>query len=196
MIVIDASALLEVLLRTGAAAAAEEVLFGGSALHAPHVLDLEVAQVLRRYVLRGELRPRRAAQAYAFSVTPHGKRGACGATPYTSMSNKTSMDFCDMSRPSPSAEALDDLTTALRIERYPHHLFLTRGLVAARECHRVRRVLPRPGRNPECAAADIGPQAVDGARTRCVGPVGRRRIVEPLAAAGRPPSCSDPRAVA
>jgi predicted nucleic acid-binding protein len=52
-------------------------------LHAPHVLDLEVAQVLRRYVRAGELRPGRAA------------------------------------------EALNDLT-ALRIERYPHHLFLTR----------------------------------------------------------------------
>ncbi|MGO9741058.1 MAG: type II toxin-antitoxin system VapC family toxin [Roseiarcus sp.] len=53
MIVVDASALLEVLLRTPAAAAIEKEFYAfGAELHAPHLIDLEIAQVLRRYVLR------------------------------------------------------------------------------------------------------------------------------------------------
>jgi predicted nucleic acid-binding protein len=83
LIVVDASALLELLLRTPAAAAVEARLFGGETVHAPHVLDLEVAQVLRRYERAGSLSAMRAR------------------------------------------EALDDLV-AFRIERYPHHLFLSR----------------------------------------------------------------------
>ena len=47
MIVVDASALLEVLLRTPAANAVEDRLFApGQTLHAPHLLDVEVAQVV------------------------------------------------------------------------------------------------------------------------------------------------------
>src|SRR6267142_1577542 len=50
MIVVDASALLEALLRTPAARAVEERLFEPQqTLHAPHLLDIEVAQVIRRY---------------------------------------------------------------------------------------------------------------------------------------------------
>lgn len=56
MIVLDASAVVELLLGTerGRAVAtriADPVL----ALHAPHLLDVEVAQALRRYVQAGEL---------------------------------------------------------------------------------------------------------------------------------------------
>lgn len=63
MIVVDASALLEVLLRTPAAAVVEARLFSGETLHAPHLLDLEVAQVLRRYELKGELSGVRSREA-------------------------------------------------------------------------------------------------------------------------------------
>ena len=50
MIVVDASAVLEVLLQTPAAPAVEARLFQpGQTLHAPHLIDVEVAQVLRRY---------------------------------------------------------------------------------------------------------------------------------------------------
>ena len=63
MIVADASAILEVLLRTPAAAGVESRILSGETLHAPHVLDLEVAQVLRRYELRGELTARRGEEA-------------------------------------------------------------------------------------------------------------------------------------
>lgn len=55
MIVVDASVLLEVLLRMPAAAALEERLFQPQeTLHAPHLVDVEVAQVLQRYALAGD----------------------------------------------------------------------------------------------------------------------------------------------
>ena len=57
MIVIDASAMLDVLLRTPAAGAIEDRIFAsGETLHAPHLLDLEVAQVLRRFTISGTMR--------------------------------------------------------------------------------------------------------------------------------------------
>ena len=83
MIVVDASAVLEVLLQTDRAPAVEAELFGGATLHAPHLLDLEVTQVLRRYERAGALsRARSLASLH---------------------------DFLD-----------------LRVERYPHDLFLSR----------------------------------------------------------------------
>ena len=64
MIVVDASALLEVLLNTPAASRVTGRLFAANeTLHAPHLLDLEIAQVLRRYALTGELNPTRGLQA-------------------------------------------------------------------------------------------------------------------------------------
>jgi predicted nucleic acid-binding protein len=83
VIVVDASALLEVLLQTDAAATVEARLLGASSMHAPYLLDLEVAQVLRRHEGAGALSARRGR------------------------------------------EALADLE-AFRIERYPHHPFLSR----------------------------------------------------------------------
>lgn len=66
MIVVDASALLEVLLRTPAAARIESKIFARrQTMHAPHLVDLEVAQVLRRYLLAGDLDAERGAQALA-----------------------------------------------------------------------------------------------------------------------------------
>src|SRR5215831_935477 len=64
MIVIDASAVLEVLLNTPEADAIAARFFApGESLHAPHLLDLEVAQVLRRYARAGELAAPRGARA-------------------------------------------------------------------------------------------------------------------------------------
>lgn len=66
MIVVDASALLEVLLRTPASKAVEGRLFApGQTLHAPHLLDVEVAQVIRRYVANGEVHAERGRMALA-----------------------------------------------------------------------------------------------------------------------------------
>lgn len=64
MIVVDASAVIEVLLNTPAGVRVADRLFAdGETLHAPHLLDLEVAQVLRRYALSAELDAARGAQA-------------------------------------------------------------------------------------------------------------------------------------
>jgi predicted nucleic acid-binding protein len=64
MIVADASVILEVLLNTKAAQRIIERIFAeGESMHAPHVLDLEVAQVLRRYSATRELDPRRGQEA-------------------------------------------------------------------------------------------------------------------------------------
>lgn len=66
MIVVDASAALEVLLRTPAAAGVERWLFApGQTLHAPHLIDVEVAQVLRRYATAGAISPERCGAALA-----------------------------------------------------------------------------------------------------------------------------------
>lgn len=64
MIVVDASAVIEVLLNTPAGVRVAGRLFAdGETLHAPHLLDLEVAQVLRRYALSAELDAARGVQA-------------------------------------------------------------------------------------------------------------------------------------
>jgi predicted nucleic acid-binding protein len=62
--VLDASVILELLLRTPASdAIVDRILSGGEQLHAPHLVDIEVAQVLRRYVARGELTEPRGREA-------------------------------------------------------------------------------------------------------------------------------------
>ncbi len=64
MIVLDASALLELLLGTPAApAVSRRISAAGGTLHAPHLLDIEIAQVLRRYVRSGQISPERGAEA-------------------------------------------------------------------------------------------------------------------------------------
>lgn len=66
MIVIDASALLEFLLQTPAGRRVETRLFrDGDELHAPHLVDVEVTQGLRRLVRSGEVSADRAAEAFA-----------------------------------------------------------------------------------------------------------------------------------
>lgn len=64
MIVVDASAVLEVLLQTPAAARVSRRIFAsGETLHAPHLLDVEIAQVLRRYARSGVISAERGAEA-------------------------------------------------------------------------------------------------------------------------------------
>ena len=65
MIVLDASALIDLLLREEGVKAIEDRVFApGESLNAPHLIDLEVAQVLRRYRLAGELSDSRAENAF------------------------------------------------------------------------------------------------------------------------------------
>jgi predicted nucleic acid-binding protein len=64
LIVIDASALLEILLRTDRADELMERAFEASErMHAPQLIDIEVTQVLRRLVQRREISAVRAGQA-------------------------------------------------------------------------------------------------------------------------------------
>jgi predicted nucleic acid-binding protein len=66
MIVVDASAALEALLRTPAARAVEKRLFDPlETLHAPYLLDVEVAQVVRRYAANGDIDDERGRAALA-----------------------------------------------------------------------------------------------------------------------------------
>ena len=64
MIVFDASVAIEVLLNTSAGIQIAERFFDpDETIHAPHLLDIEVAQVLRRYARTGELDTARGLQA-------------------------------------------------------------------------------------------------------------------------------------
>jgi len=72
VMVIDASALVEVLLnRPSGERLAHRLRDPLEELHAPHLIDLEVAQALRRYQAAGEMSPQRAHQALlAFAQMP------------------------------------------------------------------------------------------------------------------------------
>jgi predicted nucleic acid-binding protein len=64
VIVLDASAALDWLLQTSAGQRIEKRIYSAhESLHAPHLLDLEVAQVLRRLVREGAVSAHRAEQA-------------------------------------------------------------------------------------------------------------------------------------
>ena len=64
MIVLDASAAIDWLLQTTAGQRIEKRIYSrGETLHAPHLIDLEVAQVLRRLVRQEVISSRRAEEA-------------------------------------------------------------------------------------------------------------------------------------
>jgi predicted nucleic acid-binding protein len=64
MIVLDASAAIDWLLQTSVGQKIENRIYSrGESLHAPHLLDLEVAQVLRRLVREATVSAQRADQA-------------------------------------------------------------------------------------------------------------------------------------
>jgi len=64
VIVLDASATLDWLLRTPAGLKVEQRIYGrAEGVHAPHLLDLEVAQVLRRFAREGTISDLRAEVA-------------------------------------------------------------------------------------------------------------------------------------
>lgn len=64
MIVLDASAAVDWLLQTIAGQGIEQRIYSrNESLHAPHLLDLEVTQVLRRLAREGKVQARRAEEA-------------------------------------------------------------------------------------------------------------------------------------
>ena len=79
MIVVDASTLVEVLLRARGAQAIEDRLFeNGQTLHAPHLIDVEIAHAIRRYAISGQIKGDRGRAALAILAAlplnryPHG----------------------------------------------------------------------------------------------------------------------------
>ena len=83
MIVVDASAVTEFLLQTPLGSRVEARLFrDGDEFHAPHLIDVEVAQALRRLVRAGEVHAPRAEEAVAdltdFALRRHSHRHLLG----------------------------------------------------------------------------------------------------------------------
>lgn len=77
MIVLDASAAIALLKREpGSEHIEERVLANTGRVHAPHLIDLEVTQVLRRFVRAGSVGAAQADAAFdawgAIAVTRHG----------------------------------------------------------------------------------------------------------------------------
>jgi predicted nucleic acid-binding protein len=77
--VVDASAIVEMLLKTPIGERCRDRLFAdGEALAAPHLLDVEVGQVLRRFDASGDLSSERGREALAdladlpLTRYPHG----------------------------------------------------------------------------------------------------------------------------
>jgi predicted nucleic acid-binding protein len=64
VIVVDASAVLEILRRTPSAPKIGGRLFdSGESIHAPHLIDVEVTQVLRRFAANSEITQARGIEA-------------------------------------------------------------------------------------------------------------------------------------
>jgi len=75
LIVIDASAVLELLLRTDKGIKVQErALVSTESLHAPHLIDIEVTQTLRRLVHLKEISAARGKQALEDHVALNIKR--------------------------------------------------------------------------------------------------------------------------
>ena len=75
MIVVDASAVLELLLRTDKGIKVQErVLDPDESLHAPHLIDIEVTQTLRRLVSLRQITAARGKQALEDHVELNVKR--------------------------------------------------------------------------------------------------------------------------
>ena len=83
MIVIDASAVVELVLQTECAKAIASHAFGtAQRLHAPQLVDVEVAQALRRLMLAKQITPDRAQEAFEdfclLTIERHSHRALLG----------------------------------------------------------------------------------------------------------------------
>ncbi len=75
MIVIDASAMIELLLATELGGQVGERVLSAHSRHVPHLLDVEVAQVLRRFVAADQMKVQRGREVLedlaVFPLTRH-----------------------------------------------------------------------------------------------------------------------------
>ena len=122
MIVLDASIVLELLLRGPDAKQIEELVFNGPPLHAPHLLDVECAQVLRRYAAQGQLSEHRGERLLelldGFPITRHSHQPLLPRI-WSLRANLTAYDAAYVAL----AEALDAtlLTRDERLAAAPNH---------------------------------------------------------------------------
>jgi predicted nucleic acid-binding protein len=121
MIVLDASALVELLLGTDQGRSiAARIVDPGLGLHTPHLADVEVTQALRRYVREGELDPASAAAALedlrSLDLERHGHEALLGRV-WALRDNLTAYDAVYVAL----AEALDStlLTCDGKLARAP-----------------------------------------------------------------------------
>ena len=121
MSVLDASAVIELLLNTTIGRMVAERLDDPAIdLHAPHLLDVEVVQVLRRYVRDGSLTPGEAASTLdnlrALDIERHGHEALLDRV-WALRENLTAYDAVYVAL----AEALDTtlLTCDRRLARAP-----------------------------------------------------------------------------
>lgn len=96
MIVVDASVAVDLLLRgAGAERLTSRVTSSGEGLHAPHILDVEVTQVLRRHAAGGRSSAARGQAALellrSMPITRHGHT-ALTARAWTLRDNLTAYD--------------------------------------------------------------------------------------------------------
>ncbi len=72
MIVVDASVVLAILINAPTAAILRTRMFAqGNTLHAPHLIDIEVLHVIRRWFLTGQIQLDRAQEAIThFQIMP------------------------------------------------------------------------------------------------------------------------------
>jgi predicted nucleic acid-binding protein len=122
VIVIDASALVEALLEGPGGRIAGRLLGSGEALQAPHLIDVEVAQVIRRILAEGRMDLRRAEQAILdLAEFPLARRPHTLLLPriWELRSNLTAYDAVYIAL----AEALDAplITRDARLARAPGH---------------------------------------------------------------------------
>jgi len=123
IVVLDASAALELLLRTARAPAVEARLFApGVTAHAPHLIDVEILQVLRRCVRGRTIAEARATEALddwrALRVRRHAHAPFLDAA-WAMREGLTAYDAVYVAL----AEALDAplVTADARIARAPGH---------------------------------------------------------------------------
>ena len=122
MIVVDASAMLELLLLTPAGnKVATRVFEPKTTLHAPELIDVEVAQVLRRYERSGDLNASRGIEALQdLKDLPIERYSHQGLLPriWELRDNLTAYDAAYVAL----AEILDTplLTSDARLARAPH----------------------------------------------------------------------------
>ena len=111
MVVVDASVALEILIRSPAGIALGDRLFDGRARpQAPHLADIEIAHVLRRYAAGGEATPAVCAAALSLWLALPGARHPHGGPPAGSRGEARMRGVCRCgpktcwaARPSPRA---------------------------------------------------------------------------------------------